>query len=144
VKVFAIRRRAFSLTEVVIALGIISFAVVALLSLLTTALRTGRDATDDSLIAAMAKRTMTELEGTPFTDLTEGNDKTYYFDMDGIITSEKAKALYECTVTLSKPPADIEDQVGQNFKLVQLQFASPVGAANPTKRTLNATIANYN
>ncbi len=133
--------------EVVIALGVISFAIIGILSILTTALHEGREASDDTMLVAMVNRMITELRATPFSELSNGNNgyyKVYYFDSDGLPVSSKDTALYGCTVVLAAPDAETKKVTGDNYKLVQLQFASPVQAANPPKRILNATVSNFN
>ena len=64
------RQSAFSLVEVVLAVGVISFAFVAILGLLPAGLAQFRQAMDNSVGAQIAQRIILDCQQTDFTTLT--------------------------------------------------------------------------
>jgi type II secretory pathway pseudopilin PulG len=68
------RRSAFSLVEVVLAVGVISFAFVAILGLLPAGLNQFRQAMDASVGAQIAQRIILECQQTDFDVLTDSAD----------------------------------------------------------------------
>jgi type II secretory pathway pseudopilin PulG len=58
--------RAFSLVEVVLALGVISFAIVAILGVFPIGLSTSRSAQDETRAPQIAQTIFASLEGQPF------------------------------------------------------------------------------
>lgn len=70
---FIARRRqsGFSLVEVVLAVGVISFAFVAIMGLIPAGLQQFRQATDNSVCAQIAQRIIEEAQGTDFDILTD-------------------------------------------------------------------------
>jgi type II secretory pathway pseudopilin PulG len=62
------RRAGFSLVEVTLALGVIAFALVAILGIIPTGLRSSRDAIDDTLTALIAQDLSSRLRAEVSTD----------------------------------------------------------------------------
>ena len=96
------RSPAFSLVEVIVALGIFSFAVVGIVYLLGSGLSSSRDSAKDSSIAAALHgldATMRTLPSATLTALTTGTSPmtsgtNLYFDLFGNITSGTASNIY--------------------------------------------------
>jgi len=63
-------RAAFSLVEVVIALGVVVFCIAAILSLFSVGLRTSRDSTGEMHAASVASSLLARLRANPRGDLT--------------------------------------------------------------------------
>ncbi len=76
-------QRAFSLVEVTLALGIISFAFVAIFGMLPVALDTARDSIDRTRGAQIAQRLFAETQQTPFDQLGSLVGSVFWFDGDG-------------------------------------------------------------
>ncbi|XHR30980.1 MAG: type II secretion system protein [Chthoniobacteraceae bacterium] len=104
--------RGFSLIEIVLVIGVISFSLVAILGLLSAGLNSSKNALDESLIAAMSRQVISSLRqqyftnNTLFTSLeTSGstNLKTVYFNTSGVLVDGTAsgfdRPIYECVVT---------------------------------------------
>ena len=66
------RRRAFSLVEVALSLGVIAFAVVAIMGLLAAAVNSGKASTDDTLVADMTAQIVNDLRHQYFVDRNQG------------------------------------------------------------------------
>ena len=79
------RRSAFSLVEVVMAIGIISFALVAVIGMIPVGLSTMRDAMDDNTAAQIANQITGEVLLTPFSKLDANfSAAVFYYDDQGI------------------------------------------------------------
>jgi uncharacterized protein (TIGR02598 family) len=91
----------FTLVEVVLALGLCSFAIVSLLSLMPVSLNTAREAMDMARGSKAAQQVAAELSQSQFSNLTalSGSSLERTFDYDGNPTSD-AKDIY-FTVTAS-------------------------------------------
>jgi uncharacterized protein (TIGR02598 family) len=101
------RQAGFSLVEVVMALGIAAFCLVALLGLMPVGLKTVRDARGDALQAEILKAMGNIAQQTDYSLLGNLAGKKYYFDINGLlVTSTSADAIYEAvlsTGTVSVP-----------------------------------------
>ena len=67
-------RRAFSLVEVVIAIGIVSFGILAVISLLSMGVQNSLDSADDTNLALMAQTLNGTLRAQSFNNLTTRAD----------------------------------------------------------------------
>jgi uncharacterized protein (TIGR02598 family) len=76
-------QRAFSLVEVTLALGIISFAFVAIFGMLPVALDSARDSIDRTRGAQIAQRLFAETQQTPFDQLGSLVGSVFWFDGEG-------------------------------------------------------------
>ncbi len=162
--------RAFSLVEVVIAIGIFAISVLVILGLLSISITTNRSASADTQVALMAERTYSMLENLGFQNVStnklfaSGASPNLYFDVTGrpLMTSTNtilfgypttpanalaAGAIYSCTVTTNTPPLSFGSAGGNSTNLLSIgmKFAWPVAAptANQTVRIVNATLGNY-
>ncbi|MBC8001056.1 MAG: Verru_Chthon cassette protein B [Opitutaceae bacterium] len=77
-------RSGFSLVEVVLALGIFSFAIVGIVGLIPIALQTHMDAKTGTIQAQIHQSLAAEALLTDFSKLTELNGKLRYFDEEGV------------------------------------------------------------
>ena len=102
------RQAAFSLVEVVMALGIAAFCLVALLGLMPVGLKTVRDARGDSLRAEILKSMGNIAQQTDYSLLSNLNSTNYYFDINGlIVNSNSSDVVYKAllsTGTVVVPP----------------------------------------
>jgi uncharacterized protein (TIGR02598 family) len=102
-------RRAFSLVEVVIALGVITFAFVPLLGMLPLGLDFSRQAIDTTVAAQIAQQLTTEAQQTDFSRLAELGAASVasplYFDDQGNKTADVPGAIYEAVFGVSTSTA---------------------------------------
>ena len=99
------RMRAFSLVEVVLAVGVFSFAVVSVVGLMGTAtqiLGTSRQIWTKELAV---NRLFSASRAMPFTNLPSINNQFYYFDRFGNPVSSRTNAILTAEVRVS--PATI-------------------------------------
>lgn len=104
--------RGFSLIEVTIALGVVSFALIALFGLLPTGLTTFRSSIDRTVASQIAQNIISQARQTEFSSLgglatPAGSPKR--FTEDGDETTDASKTVYvakvEVTTSVSLPPS---------------------------------------
>ena len=97
------RAQAFTLVEVVIALGIIAFAFVPVIGLLPVGLDMSRQAMDATICAQIAQQLTSEVQQTDFTDIASlANVTPYWFDDQGkMVAGGAGGAIYTAAFTVS-------------------------------------------
>ncbi len=89
---------AFSLVEVVIAIAVVSFALIGLIALFAVGLTTNKNSADETALGAMAWQVMDPLRGATNYAQAQSLATDYFFTSQGQLTN--AKAYYTCTVSL--------------------------------------------
>lgn len=143
----------FSLVEITVAIGVIAFALVGLMGLLSASLNTGKASEDDTRYAAMSQQVLDMLRSGPFEEIpfeksvtafTTKKMPSVYFDNeggwvgpdrvewpnieDGIVPRE---AVYKCSVfvdvdseTVSPPiPKQPNQPAEQRINLLRVHLA---------------------
>ena len=87
--------RAFTLVEVVISLGIFSFAFLSVAGLMAAGLSTVKNSSSSQAITNINRSLRASLQALPFTNFALGSSTTYYFTESG----------YSTTVTNTSPNA---------------------------------------
>lgn len=134
------RISAFSLIEIVLAVGIISFALVGILGLFPVALQAAAQSREETQAAFIARAIYSDLSGNPAfltpDDTTVINLKSPSpttlsrgYDENGILTTASAKTIYEATVTFTP------DNPTAGLTRVDVEIAAPASApANSSGR----------
>jgi uncharacterized protein (TIGR02598 family) len=89
--------RGFTLVEVLLALGIVSFAFMALCGMLPVGLKTYRDAMDATCRANIVRVVSAELAQSPYTTINAtltNTDKDRYFSDQGLVVTNAADARF--------------------------------------------------
>lgn len=95
------RKRAFSLVEVVIAMGIFSFAIVATFSLIGQSFKSYSSAINDTVSRQIMNQLAANAQQARISDLT---NSTSYFDNEGNpVLSSDAMSVYTANVTFTQP-----------------------------------------
>ena len=129
----------FSLVEVVLALGVISVAVVSLFGLLTISTGSSRLSDEDTVIAAIARQVDTELHNTTFANLpTSGT--AWYFDNEGHHLTTAAGAVYQCRINLTDVTGYDSTGGAQNLYRVQLLFSRALGNNAPVLQSVTTAL----
>ena len=109
-------RSAFSLVEVVIALGVVSFAVITLLALIPTGLSGFQQAQTSSVETQIVQQLNTELQNTPYAALFDTNSGAgtntavfgatgaRFYDMEGDLTNTSSPNLPVYVATMMSYP----------------------------------------
>lgn len=154
------RQSAFSLVEVVLALGVISFAIVAILGVIPTGLQTSHSSQDETragqlaqaILSSMASQAQTQFSNiqlqtndgstAPTFDLTTTTTTTVYADNDGKLSANSAGAVYAINVTTNGSPAGFDAGYANQVTLV-VAWPATAPAANQTKRDFVRIISKY-
>ena len=122
--------RAFSLVELTLAIGLISFCLMALLGLFEVGMKGGRQAANDTVLAATASRLASEIIATRKFSFPA----TRYFDVDGESVAQSA-ALYGCTISSATVPDSQLPGISTNLVRVSMVFAWPLSAPASAQTT---------
>lgn len=119
------RRGGFTLVEVVLALGLCSFALISLLSLMPVSLNSARHALEIARTAKAFQMVTSELTQSKFATVAAMAPSTHYFDYDGNPTSEEGKYF---TVRATVHPSPITNQASTSLVRVRLESQTLKGA----------------
>lgn len=102
----------FSLIEVVMAIGIVSFAFVAIFGLIPIGLTNFRNAMDVSLVSQIAQQVVSDVEQTGLSQLQSNNFPIRYFNDQGVQVGDEnnrpsasamAQVIYQVKVSVQSP-----------------------------------------
>jgi uncharacterized protein (TIGR02598 family) len=154
------RQFGFSLVEVVLALGVISFAIVAILGLIPTGLQTSHSSQDETratqiaqtIFSSMASQSQTQFTGITLQlndssnisplDLTSSGTASVYADNDGKLSANSAGAIYAITITTNGSPSGFDSGYANQVTL-SVAWPASATAANRTKRDFVRIISKY-
>lgn len=129
-------RRGFSLVEVTLALGLVTFGLVSTLAVLPVGLSTLREAREAVAEANILQQIGAEFEATPFMDIPA--TKTLYFDQEGRrLNPGDPQRLYEVTTQATSPsypgmPGQIVNRLKRiEIKIFRLDGDSGSGSSRP-------------
>jgi uncharacterized protein (TIGR02598 family) len=130
---------AFSLVEVVIAIAVVSFALIGLIALFSVGLTTNRQSADQTNVSAMAWQVMTGLRSqTNYTQANAFSTTNYFFDTLGQSNYPATNAYYSCAITLSTQTAlNSANATNMGAKLV---FTWPSVTNPPHTNTIYASL----
>lgn len=103
--------RAFSLVEVTIAVGIVSFSMLAVMGLLPVGLKTLHDSSTQYATATIAQQIVSDLQLMPFTasasnpgySISAMNGKMNYYTVAGTRTTTAADSFFTVTFSTNSP-----------------------------------------
>ena len=131
------RQRAFSLIEVVLALGITTVAIIAIIGLLSVSLQGSREASEDTSSSAILSQVVDGLRAEPFDDVRTslaGGGRTFTFDQEAAPVAPGDSPAYVCLV---------EETSTSGTPVSLLAIKITISTAAGEKRTNHATIAKY-
>ena len=118
------RKRAFSLIEVAIALGIVGFALTTLLGLMPVGLNIFRDSIQATVQTDVLRQLTAQFQETPFDKLTNSTQMLYFSDRSTPVTSD-ADALFGVTCSFISNTPMLASQGGYenpSLKTAVLRF----------------------
>ena len=151
----------FSLVEVVIAIGVVAFALISIIGVLGISLKAHGDSSVDSVFSVMTETAMQEVrnDNTSLVPLAAGaynfNAKFgaytgyLYFDEDGQITKDAARtASSTASPTSSSTPSSTIQSTEMGVDVSQPAFFNPANAGNqgvplPAKATTGLPATTY-
>lgn len=155
-------QNAFSLVEVVLALGVISFAIVAILGVFPIGLTTGHSAQDETrapqiaqmILSSIASQASTQFNNvqiplpgnqTVSVDLTSSASPTtpsLYADNNGQLANAASNATYAVTIITDNAPAGFDTGYANKVTVV-VAWPANAAPANQTKRDYTRIISKY-
>ena len=124
----------FSLVEVVIAIGTLSFAMVPLVGMLPIGLNTFRDSINRSVSTQIAQRIMNEAQQTGFKNLTSLQVNRYFTDEGDETTETSPNRIYVARtdiITQVAVPGTVTTFSNASLAEVRVRVAnSPVGSGS--------------
>ena len=96
--------RGFTLVEVVLALGLCSFAILSLVSLMPVSLNSARHALEISRVSKAFQKVTSELTQSQFANVAAMTTNTYQFDYDGNVPTNSADNYYTILATIAASP----------------------------------------
>ncbi|PTX99504.1 hypothetical protein DB346_16845 [Verrucomicrobia bacterium LW23] len=134
--------RGFSLVEVVIALGVISFALLALLAIVPLSLKTYQEASERTIQVAIVDQISARAQKTPFSQLSTLTSQNLVYDRAGDeVAPASPEAFFSVKLSMdgtaipSSPPV-----VSSNLVTLKVEL-STIGKPGST-RTFNLHVAN--
>ncbi len=145
-------RQAFSLVEVVLAIGVVSFAMMAMLGTLPVGLKSSQQSRTQVATANIARQLQGELQqisfnsdGTSTDTLTVQNlaANPYYFTLEGTKTTAGADAYYEASFAVGgvNLPGLTVDPTNARNVTVTLTHPLGVAVANRQKTVFGLLLA---
>jgi len=153
---------AFSLIEIVLAMGIISFTLTSIMGVLSVSMGSSKASTDDTVIAAMVNDVVGDLRRQSFDAaknyVQAASSPVVFFDScgrrlrnnTGMVDLDRPSALaagavYQCTQTAQTDNDTSSANGTANMLRANLVFTWPAAAIPPpNSRVIHASIARYN
>ncbi|MBN8710765.1 MAG: hypothetical protein BGO12_00785 [Verrucomicrobia bacterium 61-8] len=90
---------AFSLVEVVTALGIVSFGLVSMMGLLVAGIGTFREAVNATTEAQIAQQLANKMSLADYSAIVTNSEKVYHFTQEGLPVQNAGEAIYSAKVS---------------------------------------------
>lgn len=100
-------RAAFTLVETVLAIGMVSTVLIALLGLLPTGMDIMGEAGQRTVGARIAQQLMSEMQASPFVELESFDGDTRYFDDQGTEVPTQTLAVYTARIEVDAEPQEL-------------------------------------
>jgi len=131
----------FSLVEITLALGVASFCLIALFSLLSVGIQTNQSATSQTASTNILSAVFADMRATPKTTITSaqfgitfGTARTLFFDSEGAFTTvPSANSRYQLNVTFPTSPTGALSSTFSYLKVTWPAQANPANANGTTE-----------
>ncbi|HEY8965016.1 MAG TPA: Verru_Chthon cassette protein B [Candidatus Methylacidiphilales bacterium] len=135
-----IHAKAFSLVEVLLALGVVAVGFIGVIGLMPVGLKTMRQATTLTVQSLILQQVVGNAEAVPFTKLpaTFNNAKFYFDDEGGSQTGPDSRTRYWVTTTVKDPAypgstlATGANPLSKNLQLVRIEMVHSATAPAPS------------
>jgi uncharacterized protein (TIGR02598 family) len=134
-----IGRSAFTLVEVVIAVGLVAFVLTAILGLVVVATNETKNADLKARLAWITERVTSEYQSQRFSRVLGNLPATNYWDYSGMPATNTADAYFWSVVSnVTPPPAG--NFTANNFAMLQLSIRWPYSSLTSTNVSTNVSI----
>ena len=134
-------RAAFTLVEVVIAVGLVAFVLTAILGLLVIATNETKNADLKARLAWITERVTSEYRSQRFSAVLASLPATNYWDYSGMPVTNTADAYFRCEISNVTPPP-VGNFTTNNFALLQANIRWPYPDLTSTNVSL-VSLFNY-
>ena len=129
--------RAFTLIEVLLALGIVSFAFMALCGMLPVGLKTYRDAMDATCRANIVRVVSAELAQSPYTNIdTTLMSSNRYFSDQGLEVTSAADARFRVKYVNVLSGTSLFGATNSSLKPVTIEISAVQGGSSLSRVTV--------
>ena len=131
--------RGFTLVEVLLALGIVSFAFMALCGMLPVGLKTYRDAMDATCRANIVRVVSAELAQSPYTTINAtltNTDKDRYFSDQGLVVTNAADARFCVKYVNVLSGTSLFGAINSSLKPVTIEISAVQGGSSLSRFTV--------
>lgn len=145
-KTHTFRHRGFSLVEVVLAIGVVSFAFVAIFALIPLGLGSFRQAIDNSVGSQIVQRLINEAQQTDYPTLTATPATQRYFDDQGNEVTSINDSIYTVQISVLAPTTlpNSVTPASDSLATVTVKIANnPAHRASPFDSTAKTTYGTY-
>ena len=119
--------RGFSLIEVTIALGVFAFAMIPIIGLVSSGMKSLRGSMDDGVRGEIVRKVVGEAMRVPYTNLsTAFNNQLFYFDDEGVQqASSNAQTIFVASNSIANPPSLVtsDPNIAQLLRVTVRHFA---------------------
>lgn len=147
--------RAFSLVEVTMAVGLVTFTMMVILGTLPIGLRTVNDSAVQQTLSKLAEKIHADLQHVPFAATTNAPDygldvmkgATYFYTRDGaLVDSADPMRYFQVSLDVADAvvPGGKSTTLNANLRKVALTATYPANAQNPQTNTISLLIARQN
>jgi len=135
-------RGAFSLIEVTMALGLVSFSMLSILGLLPVGLKTFRDSKVETAMGGIQRQLRAEVLSEPFSSLeTFAATTKLYFSDEGTLLASIAGAYYEATMGLTDTAAPgLTVTAPSSVRTLKVTLVSPCELPDAARKTNSFSI----
>jgi uncharacterized protein (TIGR02598 family) len=134
------RQRGFSLIEVTLALGIVSFAMVSLLAMIPVGLNSFKQAMDLTVEAQIVQSVVNDIGLRQYSTLATDQ---YYFDVQGTPTTSATDKAYTAAISFQDGLSNVKSGTTLNSDAGTLAQIAITSASNPSQvRHYTIIIAN--
>jgi uncharacterized protein (TIGR02598 family) len=117
----------FSLIEVTIALGVFAFAMIPIIGLVSSGMKSLRGSMDDGVRGEIVQKVVAEAGRVPYTNLsTEFNNRLFFFDDEGVQqASSNAQTIFVASNSVAPPPESVfsDTNIAQLLRVTVQHFA---------------------
>ena len=118
----------FSLIEVTIALGVFAFAMIPIIGLVSSGMKSLRGSMDEGVRGEIVRKVVAEAGRVPYTNLSTFSGSLFYFDDEGVQqASSNAQTIFVASnsVYAATPPSLItsDTNIAQLLKVTVRHFA---------------------
>lgn len=135
-------KRAFSLVEVVLAIGVVSFSMMAMVGVLPIGLRSAQESNAQVAMANIGRQLQGELQQISFStdssdplNISSLSSSPYYYTLEGLKTTSAADRYYEAKFDVANAKLSGAPFSTANARTVTVTLSYPLSAPEANRQT---------